>query len=330
MKGEIVIAGSRMKYLIGIDIGGTKTAYGLFTENKQLIIDRKKESDPSLEPKIFFDGVLNEIKSLLIDNNIVLSDVAGIGIGIPSYVNFKKGYIVQTGSLPLIKDFALRDYFQSRLGREISIVIGNDSQAGALAEYRYGVGRDYDSFVYCPVSTGISSAIIIEGKIFRGSYGWSGESGHMLTSDKCADNVKCGCNNSGCFNSLCSGKMIVNSVIDWIDNGNETILAELAGGKEYITCEHINIAYEMGDLLAVQALEQMARYMAMWLYNVYMVLNINCFVLSGGLLSMGDKLFGRVKQLFAKYNNINEYPVYFHEAKLGSLSGITGAIELLG
>ena len=80
--------------------------------------------------------------------------------------------------------------------------------------------------------------------------------------------------------------------------------------------------------MAKQAVEQMAQYMAIWLYNLYVLLNINCFVFSGGLLCMGDKLFKRVRELFDAYNN-NDYPVYFKTALLGQDAGIIGARELL-
>ena len=317
-----------MKFLIGIDVGGTKIAYGLFGENKELLAKEKRDSNASISSDDFFDLIVGDIHRLLENQQLTIADVMGIGIGLPSYVHFEDGYIVKTGSLPNIYDFPLKDYLHNKLGNEIKIVIDNDGHAGALAEYRYGVGKYYEHFVYCPVSTGISSSIIINGEVFRGSYGWSGESGHMLTGSSINRNSICGCENPGCFNSLCSGKMIVNSVIEWIENGEETIITELAGGIKYITSEHIDKAFEKGDPIAKRAVEQMAQYMAIWLFNIYMVLNINCFVFSGGLLSMGDKLFGRVKELFNGYND-SKYPVYFLEAKLGGQSGVIGAMELL-
>ncbi len=313
---------------VGIDIGGTKIAYGLFDQNKKLFAEMKGDSDAALKPELFFDTVISELVSLLKAHDLQVGDLRGIGIGIPSHIYYKKGFIVKTGSLPLIKEFPLSDYLHKHLGEDMQIVIDNDGHAGALAEYRHGIGKKYESFVYCPVSTGISSAIIINGEIFRGSYGWSGESGHMLTMPAGGEDVICGCNNPECFNSFCSGKMVVIRIQEWIDSGRSTIIPELAGGRQYITSEHINQAYERGDALAHEAVEMMAKYMGMWLYNIYILLNINCFVFSGGLLSMGEKLFGRANDIFNSYNN-NEYTVYFHEAQLGAYSGVTGAMELL-
>lgn len=318
-----------MKYIVGIDIGGTKIAYGLFDEKKNLIARMKKQSDSTLEADTFFYSVIEDVHVLLEKQNLNMKDIDGIGIGMPSFIDFEKGYIVKTGSLPKIYDFHLKEFLHQKLGDDLRIVIDNDAHAGALAEYRNGLSKDFNHIIFCPVSTGISTAIIINGELFRGSYGWAGESGHMLVSipEENSDLV-CGCNNSNCLNSLCAGRMITHHIIDWISKGEESLMLELAGGIDKINASHINEAYDLGDPMAHRAVEQMAKYMAIWLYNVYVTLNINCIVLSGGLLAMGEKLFGRVKELFHKYNK-NDFPVFIMETSLGEDAGIIGAMELL-
>ncbi len=317
-----------MKYAIGVDIGGTKIAYGLFDQNKNIIYKKNRKSDATIEALEFFTVVCDDIYSILNEQKIAKEELIGIGIGMPSFIHFETGYIVKTGSLPKIHDFPVREYLIQIFGDAIKIVVDNDAHTGAIAEARHGVGVEFRNIIYCPVSTGISNGIIINGELFRGSYGWAGESGHMLTHPVLEKEVFCGCGNAGCLNSLCSGKMIINHILKWLDEGEESIMPKLAGSRESIEAMHINEAYEMGDQLAIRAVEQMAQYMAMWLYNTYILLNINCFVFSGGLLSMGDKLFGRVQELFHIYNH-SDFPVYFYETRLGKDSGIIGAMELL-
>lgn len=317
-----------MSFYIGIDIGGTKTAYGLFDEFKKLIAKKKTCTNIGLEAEAFFDTVCDEIFRFLKEQQISFSEVAGVGIGLPSFINFEQGFIVKTGSIPQLHHFPLRDYLKQKLGKNVKIVVDNDGNTGALAEFIYGAGQGYDHMVFCLISTGIGSSIIINKTLFRGSYGGAGESGHMLTLPSAGSYADCGCNNAGCLNSICSGKMIINYVKQWIRDGERTIMTDLAGSVDQITTEHISIAYETGDVLAMKAVEQMAQYMAVWLYNMYLMLNINCFVFSGGLLYMGAKLLGRVKELFEQYND-SEYPVYFLETKLGDDFGIIGAMELL-
>lgn len=317
-----------MNYYIGVDIGGTKIAYGLFDSNRQLLAKKKTPSDDALGGEEYFGRVAEELQHFVKNEKISFTDIKGIGIGIAGFVDFDQGRLVRAASLPKLIDFWVLNFLKEKLGEDVKIVLDNDCHCGALAEYRRGAGRSYKHMLYCPISTGISSGIIIDGKLFRGSDGASGESGHMLTAVEGPLKISCGCGNEGCFNSLCSGKNIAIHIRRWISQGEETIMTELAGGPENITAVHINQAYDLGDAMAKKAVEQMAKYMAIWLFDVYSLLNINCFVFSGGLLKMGDKLLNRVKNLFTEYQT-NGFPVYFYETELGVDSGLIGAVELL-
>jgi glucokinase len=188
--------------------------------------------------------------------------------------------------------------------------------------------------LYCPVSTGISTGIIINGKIFRGRYGWAGESGHMIVTP--GDGVECGCGNQGCLMSWCSGSMIVRHIKRWIEAGEKSSITDIAGDNE-LNCNHLACAYNEGDALACRAIEQMVKFLGIWTYNLYVVLNINCFVFGGGLLKLfrglmidgkPGSLLDAMKEVFDGYNK-NSMPVYFKEAELGDDFGIIGAAELL-
>ena len=128
--------------------------------------------------------------------------------------------------------------------------------------------------------------------------------------------------------SYCSGSMIIKHIQNKIDLGESTAMVDLAGSRDKINAEHIAAAYAQGDGMAIWAVEQMAKYMGVWCYNLYITLNINCFVFGGGLLKFGNLLFDKVRQVFDGYNHI-PYPVYFKFAELGDDSGIIGAVELL-
>lgn len=321
-----------MNYYMGVDIGGTKIAMGLFNEKKKLIAKRKVPTDTKLEAEQFFKNLCVLLGNLRKDYGIEEKDLRGIGMGIPSFLDFQKGLIIKTGSIPQIQNFPLREFLEKEFGSQTRIVVDNDGNVSALAEARRGIGQKFSDLVFCSVSTGIGTRIIINGSIFRGSYGWAGESGHMLVKPEQQGLGSCGCGNKNCLNSFCSGKMVLNHVRQWIENGETTIMTDMAGGLDGITMTCVNEAYEKGDQLAKKTVEFMAEYMALWLYNVYQLLNINCFVFGGGLLALGDKLFVRVKERFDSYNKNNssyEYPVYFYQTELGSDNGIYGALELL-
>lgn len=306
-------------------MGGTKTAYGVFDQDKKLVKRHQHVSDGSLTPERFFDRIVGNIHELMRACGIDGERLRGVGIGMPSYVHYEEGHIVKTVNLPKIQNFPARSYLMKELGGT-RVILDNDSHTGALAEFRNGAGRGFENMLYCPVSTGISSGIIIGGKLFRGRYGWAGESGHMIVTP--GQGLACGCGNRGCLMSWCSGAMIVKHIRQWIEAGDWTQLLSMVDSPEDITCEMIDRAYDLGDAMAVKAVNQMAEYLAVWIYNLYVTLNINCYIFGGGLLNMGDKLFGRMKENFHAYNQ-DDMPVYFKTAELGNDFGIIGAAELL-
>jgi len=331
------------QYTIGIDIGGTKVAYGLFNCRKQIILRKTHPSNTEYFPEEFFNEVVINIQGIMSDNHIKKEDLMGVGIGLPSFIAFEEGRIIKTSNLTNIHDFPARDYLIDKFSG-IRVVIDNDAHAAAIAEHRYGAGRGFNNMLYCPVSTGISSGIIINGNIFRGSYGWAGESGHMIVTPD--DGVICGCGNSGCLMSWCSGSMIIKHIKKWIEAGEKSSITDIAD-KDQLNCNHLAIAYNDGDPIARRAIAQMVKFLGIWTYNLYVTLNINCFIFGGGLIKMFRELKGNelktegkvggllnaIREVFEEYNK-NSMPVYFKEAELsdalsGDDFGIIGANELL-
>jgi glucokinase len=127
--------------------------------------------------------------------------------------------------------------------------------------------------------------------------------------------------------------MIVKHIRLWIAAGEDTLMSSLAGGAENIDCRHLEEALDRGDPMAERAAAQMAKYLGLWFFNLYVTLNINCFVLGGGLLKMGEKLLGPVRRNFDRYNRAGtealDVPVYFKTAELGDRFGVIGAAELV-
>ena len=308
------------KYIFGIDAGGTKVAYGLFDREGELLKKYQHPTDIEADGPAFSEEIIAMIHKILEERQASLREVEGVGICMPSYIRFESGYIHMTSAMVNIKDFAMRDYLEERLG--VQVVLDNDSNAAALAEYRRGAGRGLRNMVYMAVSTGIGSGIIINGDLFRGSYGWAGESGHML--DTPDDGIMCGCGNYGCFMSQISGRNLPKRLGIRLLRGKKSLLEEV---KER-NGEALFKAVREGDELAGEELAHMAHHLAVCVYNIYQLLNINSFVFGGGLTSFGESLFGPMRQEFDRYDHI-KMPVEFRFAELKKDFGSIGAAELL-
>ena len=306
-------------YRIGIDAGGTKVAYGLFDRESRLLARYQRPTPIEADGPAFSDQVIESIRAMLEKNGLTPADLQGIGICMPSYILFDQGYVCMTSAMVNIRDFAMRDYLTERLG--VPVILDNDSNVAALAEHRYGAGRGSRHMVYVATSTGIGSGLILNGQLFRGSYGWAGECGHMLITPD--EGFECGCRNQGCFMSWASGRYIPRH-IRRMAQGRETSMdlgPDLDGVELLRACNE-------GDPLALEVLDQMAHYIAVCVFNIYQLLNVNLFVFGGGLVNFGPMLYDRVRKEFDRYNHIPQ-PVEFRFAKLKQDFGIIGAAELV-
>ncbi len=315
-------------YSVGIDVGGTKIAFGLFDKNRKLIGKRTILTRQDQTPDIFFNNLATEAQILCEENVVDVKTLAGIGVGMPGFIRRQDGYVFKNTNIPSLHGCMAKEFISEAFGG-IRVELDNDTHVAALAESRQGAGSGVDNMLYCAVSSGIASAPIIDGNLFRGTYGFSGESGHMIiTPDQ---GLLCECGKRGCFMSWCSGIMIAKHVQNWIQDGEPTVMTEFVDDVGEITTKEIAKAWRMDDPLATRAVKQMQRFFALWFYNLYLFTNISFFVLGGGLLKMGDDFWETIVSEFnaLSCDTSSECPVSIMPALLGEDFGIIGANELL-
>lgn len=160
------------RYTMGIDAGGTKVAYGLFDAAGKLLRRFEHPTDAQADGPAFTDQLVDTAYHMLEAERIGPEDLEGIGVCMPSFILYDQGYIYLTSAMTNIRDFPMRDYISARLPTRV--VLDNDGNVAALAEHRHGAGKGSRHMVYIAASTGIGSGIIIDGKVFHGSYGWGG------------------------------------------------------------------------------------------------------------------------------------------------------------
>ena len=305
--------------IIGIDVGGTKVAYGLFNSNGEIVDRVSHLTDAGADGPAFSDTIINNVNGLLEKNGLDFETLKGIGVGMPSFIQQDTGYVFMTSAMPRIKDFAMLDYLQTRLPTRI--VLDNDANAAAMAEYRHGAGRGTRHMVYIVVGTGHGSGIIIDGKVFSGSYGAAGECGHAIATPD--EGQMCGCENKGCYMSYVAGKHLPGRVKLGLESGFTSVL-----DPETVDGRKLHEAYKNNDELASKIIKDMAHYLALSVFNVYQTLNIDTFVFGGGLTALGDALFIPMRKEFDRLYHI-PFPVHFKMAELKEDIGIIGAAEFL-
>ncbi|EKN65254.1 glucose kinase [Neobacillus bataviensis LMG 21833] len=173
-----------MKKAIGIDIGGTKIAAGIVSETGELLHRAEVKSDPSDSEKMFA-RVIDAVEQVLKDSSLSITDMEGIGVGVPGKVDRERGIAVFQNNLPW-PQFPVTARLREQFGLE-RITIDNDVYTAAFAEWKASEAKRDETFVYVTISTGISCAIIHKGSFFRGA-GFAGELGLIPVLSKTAEN----------------------------------------------------------------------------------------------------------------------------------------------
>ena len=253
--------------------------------------------------------------------------VSAIGVSCGGPLDTKTGVVYSPPNLPGWDALPLKAQLESEF--QMPVTIENDANASALAEYRFGGGRGYNTVLYMTMSTGIGGGIVINGQIYHGANDSAGEVGHQILLP---DGPPCGCGKRGCLEALCSGPAIARRAQAAIQaQRTETTLLNLAGGHiEDVTSEHVLTAARTGDALALQLVDETAYYMGWGIANVVNILNPDIVLLGTIAIAAGDLLLNPIRKTVSKFAMARPAEIVKIEpAQLGDTLGDLAAIALV-
>ena len=208
----------------------------------------------------------------------------GIGMGVPGLVDIRQGKLVFAPNLQWI-NVPLRLMWSQRFDQPI--FIENEANAAALGEYYFGVARGVDNFIYLSTGIGLGGGVLIGGKLFRGSSGYAGEVGHMTVD---SEGELCACGKRGCWETKVGPRAVLQRVRKILVNGPPSITNDLAGGDlDHITFDIVVQAARSGDPVALEALQDVGKYLGIGVANLVNIFNPELIVL-GGALSLANDL----------------------------------------
>ena len=310
------------KMFIGVDLGGTKTALGLAGQDGAMIDSAKYQTASGATAEAICQSMAEAIDALAKKNGV--QQLSGVGIGVPSFVDFKEGVALHSPNIPSLKNFPVRDFMERRLG--CPVVLDNDANVAALAEYKRGAGRGQGDMVYITASTGVGGGLILGGEIYRGTFYQAGEIGHMLATP--GEGFLCGCGQRGCFESRIGGRYIPDRVKDRLSRGETTAMTAMAPAMDAIDGRILKQAMDAGDPMARDIVGEMSWYLGLLCHNLSMVFAMGCIVIGGGLINLGDAFLDGARQAFASFRREGLFPVHIKQAELKQDFGIIGALEL--
>ena len=310
-----------MKKVLAFDLGGTKFAFGVVSENGEVLGSDKIETLAKQGPEQAIQRVNSAAQSLLQKLNIKTEELIGIGIASPGPLDISKGCVDGSPNLPGWTGYSIEDGLSTFFN--LPARIDNDANAAALGEYKFGAGKNKKNMVYITVSTGIGGGVIVDGRLMRGANGNAAELGHLTLN---INGPACPCGANGCFEMYASGTAIARRTREAIQAGTQSQILNLAGSIEEITTHHILAALQKEDELAKKIWNETTEYLGRGLAVVINTFNPELIVVGGGVTAAGDVLFKPVREKALRYAFPRLAAVCsIVPAGLGSNVGVVGA-----
>ena len=283
-------------FFAGIDLGGTKILTVVTDSEKKVLAKTKIPTEAALGVDTVLGNIFKSLDISCKECGISAQNLSGIGIGVPGPVNYEKGLVYDCPNLAGWKNIEIRKIINERLG--VPVFVENDARVAGLAETRLGAAKGFRYVFYITVSTGIGSAIIIDGKIYHGADGAAGEFGQMKLLD----------------GSILEQKF-AGPAIERLFGLPTTQLAELI---------------KKNDPGAKSAVDYLTHGTGTFLANVATLLNPQIIVVGGGVSQLGDLILDPIREKVSQLAfSIAAKNVKIVPAALHTDSGAIGAVELL-
>ncbi|MEN1967775.1 ROK family protein [Lentibacillus sp. N15] len=258
-------------FSIGIDLG-VNYLLGVLTDLQGNIKHEKRIQFHNLGYQEMKSELFAIIDYLISSATPSAYGIVGIGIGVPGIVN-NAGKILIAPNLEW-KNVELQSLLEKKY--ELPVVIENEANAGAYGEKKFGIGKAFDHIIYVSAGIGIGVGLILDGKLYRGSNGFSGEFGHMTIE---VNGKKCRCGNEGCWELYASEQALLNNVKEAGINGLST---------EDITLEHLNQLAENNDETTLHLFSKIGDYLGIGLNNIINIFNPQQVII-GNRLATSEK-----------------------------------------
>ena len=271
-----------MSAVIGIDLGGSKIALGLVDGRDRILARRRIDTESEAGLASVIERIAAEVEALGATRPAG-QRVDAVGIGAPGPVDHVSGDLLTLVNLPGISNTPFRRALQERLS--LPVALNHDAKVAALGEFHFGAGRDRDSMIYIVIGTGVGAAIIYQGQLIYGESNSAGESGHMTVDPK---GPRCHCGSRGCLETYASGPALARQYAAATSEtiyGAEVTKRALAGGE-----------------MARDVLASAGRALGIAIASMAMTLNIELFVIGGGVALAGDLLLTPARESLKRYS----------------------------
>ena len=307
------------KYVIGVDLGGTKISTAISTIEGNILANVLLPTKAEEGEAAVLGRIVQSIDEVIVGSSTSIDEIEAIGIGSPGPLDAKKGIIITTPNLPF-KNYNLVQPLKEKYN--IPVYLDNDANAAAIGEYMFGAGKGKNSIVYFTVSTGVGGGAVLDGKVYRGHTSNALEIGHTTVDP---NGPRCNCGNLGCLEAMSSGTAIAKKGKEAVSTNVETSLKK----HDTVTSYEVFKEAEAGDEVAKDIIDNALTYLGIGVANAIATFDPEMIIIGGGVSKAGDIVFDTVKKVVNKrcFKSMAE-SCEIVPAGLGSDAGVVGAVAL--
>ena len=310
-------------YVVGIDIGGTNTVFGIVDARGTIIASGSIKTNKFNEVEDYVNELHTELFRLLEQNNAT-DKIMGIGVGAPNG-NYFNGTIEFAPNLPWRGVIPLDQMLTDRFGIPVSLT--NDANAAAIGEMTYGAARGLKDFIMITLGTGVGSGIVVNGQLVYGHDGFAGELGHVIVRPN--NGRLCGCGRTGCLEAYTSATGVARTAREFLEVRNDPSSLRQIPIQD-ITSKDVYDAAITGDKLALEIFDYTGKILGEAFANFIAFSSPKAIILFGGLAKAGDLILKPIKEAMDR-NTLNIYKgkvkIMFSELK-ESDAAVLGASAL--
>ena len=305
-------------YFIGVDISQKRVHIGLINFKGDLIDEQMDISFEEAHPHERFERLCEIIEDFMSHTVVPKDKILSIGINISGRVNPQTGH---SYSFFYFDERPLTEMFEEKLGIDVSI--DNDSRAMAYGEYIKGRVQAEKNIIYVNVGWGLGLGIIVNGQLYYGKSGFSGEFGHITAFE---NEILCHCGKKGCLETEASGSALYRKFLEKLHNGQSSLLTQQKENEDEITLNDIIDVALQEDILAIELIEEVGNTLGKHVAGLINLFNPELVIIGGTLANAGDYLILPLRSAIKRYSlNLVNKDSSIKVSKLGDKAGLLGA-----
>lgn len=309
-------------YFLGVDVHRTFVNIALTDFQKNIVKIKEQVPYTLSNTQESLDALCLLIKSFMKELGQSREKILGIGVNLTGRVNSATGF---SYSFFHFEEQPLSEVLKDKLG--IQVVLENDSRAMAYGEFAAGVVEQERNVLFLNLDYGIGMGMVLDGQLYYGKSGYSGEVGHMPVFD---NNIICQCGKKGCLETEASGWALEERFKTRVRNGATTQLVQNQEHLKTIDLEAIIQAAESDDVLAIELIAEIGEQLGRGIAAMINVFNPELVVLGGSLAATGDYIRLPLLSALNKYSlSLVSNDTALKVSNLGNRAGVLGACLLV-